>query len=167
MDAATDIGPKMNRAGVEQLEELVAESVAAGASVLTGGERPQGPGFDKGYWFSPTILGGVKQDMRIVHEELFGPVLPVLKFRTFEEVITYANDSPYGLAAMVFTNDVHKIMRLHDELEFGELYINRGHGEQHQGFHNGLKLSGTGGEDGRYGLEQYLEKKTSYIKFKA
>ncbi|PHN02735.1 aldehyde dehydrogenase [Flavilitoribacter nigricans] len=166
MDASTDIGPKMNLAGVEHLEQLVAESVAAGASVLTGGQRPHGPGFERGYWFSPTILGEVKQDMRIVHEELFGPVLPVLKFETFEEVITYANDSRYGLAAMVFTNDINKIMRLQNELEFGEIYINRGHGEQHQGFHNGLKLSGTGGEDGRYGLEQYLEKKTSYIRFK-
>ena len=66
---------------------------------------------------------------------------------------------------MVFTNDMNKIMRLTDELEFGEIYINRGHGEQHQGFHNGLKLSGSGGEDGKYGLEQYLEKKTSYIRY--
>lgn len=167
MDADTDIGPKMNMVGVEHLENLVAQTVAEGATVLTGGGRPEGPGFERGYWFSPTIIGDVKQDMRIVQEELFGPVLPVIKFRTYEEVIGYANDSAYGLAAMVFTNDVHKIMRLHDELEFGEIYINRGHGEQHQGFHNGLKLSGTGGEDGRYGLEQYLEKKTSYIKFKA
>lgn len=167
MDPDTDIGPKMNMVGVEHLENLVAQTVAEGATVLTGGGRPEGPGFERGYWFSPTIIGDVKQDMRIVQEELFGPVLPVIKFRTYEEVIGYANDSAYGLAAMVFTNDVHKIMRLHDELEFGEIYINRGHGEQHQGFHNGLKLSGTGGEDGRYGLEQYLEKKTSYIKFKA
>lgn len=167
MDPETDIGPKMNRSGVEHLEKLVEASVAEGASVLTGGKRPEGPGFEKGYWYLPTILGGVEQHMRIVQEELFGPVLPVIRFRTFEEVINFANDSEYGLAAMVFTNDIHKVMRLHDELEFGEIYINRGHGEQHQGFHNGLKLSGTGGEDGRYGLEQYLEKKTSYIKFKA
>lgn len=166
-DPDTDIGPKMNRTGVEHLEKLVAESVVAGASVLTGGKRPDGPGFEKGFWYAPTILGDVEQHMRIVHEELFGPVLPVIKFRTFEEVMTYANDSEYGLAAMVFTNDINKIMRLHDELEFGEIYINRGHGEQHQGFHNGLKLSGTGGEDGRYGIEQYLEKKTTYVKFKS
>ena len=161
----TDIGPKMNEAGLIHLEKLVAESVQAGASISVGGKRPSGPGFEKGYWFEPTIMENVQQDMKIVHEEIFGPVLPVIKFSTYEEVMGYANDCDYGLAAMVFTNDMNKIMRLHDDLEFGEIYINRGHGEQHQGFHNGLKLSGTGGEDGKYGLEQYLEKKTTYIKY--
>jgi len=161
----TDIGPKTNLAGVAQLERMVAESVAAGATVLSGGKRPTGPGFDKGFWYEPTILGNVTQDMNIVHEEIFGPVLPVIKFSSFEEVLGYANDSEYGLAAMVFTQDMNKIMRLNEALEFGEIYINRGHGEQHQGFHNGLKLSGTGGEDGKYGFEQYLEKKTFYLNF--
>lgn len=164
---STDIGPKMNLAGVLHLEKLVAESINAGAKILCGGKRPKGKEFEKGFWFEPTVIGNVSQDMNIVHEEAFGPILPVLKFKTFEEVIGYANDSDYGLAAMVFTNNINYIMRLHDELEVGEIYINRGHGEQHQGFHNGLKLSGTGGEDGRYGLEQYLEKKTSYIRYSA
>lgn len=167
MEASTDIGPKMNQAGIDHLESLVAESVAAGATILSGGKRPEGAAFSKGFWYEPTILAGVEQNMRIVHEELFGPVLPVIKFKTFDQAIQYANDSEFGLAAMVFTNDMNKIMKLSDELEFGEIYINRGHGEQHQGFHNGLKLSGTGGEDGKYGLEQYLEKKTTYIKYKA
>lgn len=162
----TDIGPKMNEAGVKHLEGLVSESVNAGATILYGGKRPEGPDFEKGFWYEPTILTNIKQTMPIVQEELFGPVLPVLKFKNFDEVIAYANDSDYGLAAMVFTNDMNKIMRFHDELEFGEIYVNRGHGEQHQGFHNGLKLSGTGGEDGKYGIEQYLEKKTTYIKYK-
>ena len=162
----TDIGPKMNESGVVHMEKLVAESLAAGATLLSGGKRPTGADFEKGFWYEPTILENVTQDMNIVHEEIFGPVLPVIKFEEYEEVINYANDCDYGLAAMVFTDDMNKIMRLHDDLEFGEIYINRGHGEQHQGFHNGLKLSGTGGEDGRYGLEQYLEKKTTYIKYK-
>ena len=141
----TDVGPKMNEAGVLHLEQLVTESVREGATVLSGGKRPEGGSFDKGFWYEPTILGNVRQEMKIVHEELFGPVLPVVKFNGFEEVVDYANDCEFGLAAMVFTNDMNKIMRLHDELEFGEIYVNRGHGEQHQGFHNGLKLSGTGG----------------------
>ena len=166
-DFSTDIGPLTTKASVEHMEKLVAETVASGGEVLTGGKKPTGGQFEKGYWFEPTIIGNCQQEMNIVHEETFGPVLPVIKFKTFDEVIGYANDSEFGLAAMVFTNDMNKIMRLNDELEFGEIYINRGHGEQHQGFHNGLKLSGTGGEDGKYGIEQYLDKKTSYVRFKS
>ena len=161
----TDIGPKMNEAEVRNMERLVELSKQEGASIAFGGKRPSGPGFEKGYWFEPTVLTGVTQEMTVVHEEIFGPILPVLTFQSFDEVISYANDSEFGLAAMVFTKDMNKIMRLTDELEFGEIYVNRGHGEQHQGFHNGLKLSGTGGEDGKYGFEQYLEKKTFYVKF--
>jgi lactaldehyde dehydrogenase / glycolaldehyde dehydrogenase len=165
MDDATDIGPKMNQAGVAELERLVADSVQRGAKILHGGKRPEGKAFEKGHWYLPTVLSEVTQDMPIVHEELFGPVLPVIRFSTFEQAIDFANDCEYGLAAMVFTQDMNKIMRLHQELEFGEIYVNRGHGEQHQGFHNGLKKSGSGGEDGKYGFEQYLEKKTFYIKY--
>ena len=161
----TDLGPKINQAEIDKMEQWVASSVEAGAKVAVGGGKPKGPEFDKGFWFEPTILTQVNQTMPIVHEEVFGPILPVISFSSFDQVIEYANDSDFGLAAMVFTRDMNKIMRLTDELEFGEIYINRGHGEQHQGFHNGLKLSGTGGEDGRYGFDQYLEKKTFYVNF--
>ncbi|MCL4115876.1 UNVERIFIED_CONTAM: hypothetical protein GTU68_014912, partial [Idotea baltica] len=161
----TDLGPLTNAAGVERMENLVAQAVAQGATILHGGKRPEGTQFEKGFWFEPTILENVSQDMSIVHEEIFGPVLPVLKFNSLDEVIESANDCEFGLAAMIFTKDMNKIMRLTSELEFGEIYINRGHGEQHQGFHNGLKLSGTGGEDGKYGIEQYLDKKTTYVKY--
>jgi len=165
MDMSTDIGPLTNLAGLERMQRMTKEALDNGGTLLVGGQQPKGSQFEKGYWFEPTIIGNVTQDMSIVHEEIFGPLLPVIKFSTFDEVIGYANDSEFGLAAMVFTNDMNKIMRLNNELEFGEIYINRGHGEQHQGFHNGLKLSGTGGEDGKYGIEQYLDKKTSYVKF--
>ena len=163
----TDLGPKVNANEIKNMEALVATSIAEGATVAFGGKQPQGAEFKKGYWFEPTILTNVTQDMTIVHKESFGPILPVLKFSEFDEVIRYANDSEFGLAAMVFTNDVNKIMKCTSELEYGEVYINRGHGEQHQGFHNGLKLSGTGGEDGKYGFDQYLEKKTFYVNYKA
>lgn len=165
MDPATDVGPKVNTAEAAHMEELVAASIKEGATVATGGKRPKGPAFEQGNWFEPTILTDVTQDMTIVHEESFGPILPVIKFSTFEQAMAYANDCDYGLAAMVHTKDMKSILRLTGELEFGEIYVNRGHGEQHQGFHNGYKLSGTGGEDGRYGFEQYLEKKTFYVNF--
>ena len=165
MKEGIDIGPKMNEAGVKHLENLVSDTVAKGGKIAHGGGRPKGAEFEKGYWFEPTIITDVSQDMPIVHEEIFGPVLPVIKFSSYDQAIEYANDCDYGLAAMVFTKDLKKIMSLNNDLEFGEIYINRGHGEQHQGFHNGLKLSGTGGEDGKYGFEQYLEKKTVYMNY--
>jgi lactaldehyde dehydrogenase/glycolaldehyde dehydrogenase len=165
MDPTIDMGPKVNKAELDHMEELVKISLKEGASVATGGKRLEGEEYSRGYWFEPTILTDVKQEMTIVHEESFGPILPVVKFNTFEEVIKYANDCKYGLAAMVFTKNMDYILRLNSELEFGEIYINRGHGEQHQGFHNGYKLSGSGGEDGKFGIEQYLEKKTFYVKF--
>lgn len=161
----TDLGPLTEANVVSNLEKLIAESVAAGAKITRGGKRPTGEAFAKGHFFEATILEDVTQEMSIVHEELFGPVLPVIKFSGFEQAMAYANDCRFGLAAIVFTKDMAKIMRLTDELEFGEIYINRGHGELHQGFHNGLKLSGTGGEDGKYGIEQYLEKKTTYLRY--
>lgn len=163
----TDMGPKVNGNELKHMEHLVDVSIKEGATVAAGGKRPEGAGFEKGFWFEPTVLTGVTQDMTIVHEESFGPILPVLKFNSFEQVIEFANDCEYGLAAMVFTNDMNTIMKCNDELEYGEIYVNRGHGEQHQGFHNGYKLSGSGGEDGKYGFEQYLEKKTFYIRHKA
>jgi len=165
-DAASDMGPKVNKKELAHMQELVEISVKEGATVAYGGKVPEGAAFQKGNWFEPTILTNVTQNMTIVHEEAFGPILPVLKFKNFDEVVGYANDCEFGLAAMVYTNDMNRIMRLNTELEFGEIYINRGHGELHQGFHNGYKMSGTGGEDGKYGFEQYLEKKTFYVRYK-
>lgn len=162
----SNMGPKINKSELNHMKELVEVSVKEGATLAYGGKVPEGAEFEKGNWFMPTILTDVKQDMTIVHEESFGPILPVLKFETYDEVIGYANDCEYGLAAMVFTNDMNRIMSLNRDLEFGEIYVNRGHGELHQGFHNGYKLSGSGGEDGKYGFEQYLEKKTYYVRFK-
>ena len=166
MEESSDIGPKINAHELAHMHELVRISLEEGATLAFGGKEPEGKEFEKGYWFEPTILTNVTQDMHIVHEESFGPILPVLKFDTDEEAIKFANDADYGLAAMIFTEDMRFIQRLIDELESGEIYINRGHGEQHQGFHNGYKLSGTGGEDGKYGFEQYLEKKTVYLNYK-
>jgi lactaldehyde dehydrogenase/glycolaldehyde dehydrogenase len=162
----SDMGPKINKAELKHMHELVDISIKEGATLAYGGKKPSGPEFEKGNWFLPTILTDVKQDMTIVHEEAFGPILPVLKFNKFEQVMDYANDCEFGLAAMVFTNDMNRIMRCKEELDFGEIYINRGHGEMHQGFHNGYKMSGTGGEDGQYGFEQYMEKKTFYVNYK-
>lgn len=165
MDRASDMGPKMNANELQNMKDLVKITLEEGATLAHGGNVPEGEEFEKGFWFEPTIFTDVTQDMTIVHKESFGPILPVLKFSTVEQAIEYANDCDFGLAAMVFTEDMKTVMRLTDDLECGEIYINRGHGEQHQGFHNGLKMSGTGGEDGKHGLSQYLEKKTFYVNY--
>jgi lactaldehyde dehydrogenase/glycolaldehyde dehydrogenase len=146
IDRSVEMGPKVNGKEIENMECLMTTSLQEGAVLNCGGKIPLGQEFEKRFWFEPPILSNVNQDMTIVHEESFGPILPVIKFRDFDEVIGYANDCQYGFAAMVFTNDLKKILKCKDELEFREIYINWGHGEQHPGFHNGYKLNGSGGE---------------------
>ncbi len=165
LQAGTQIGPKVNRQELEKVEGYVQRAVKAGAKVATGGQRKTGRGFSKGYWYEPTVLTDVRQDMEIMQKEIFGPVVPIMEFSDFEQGLSYANDSRYGLAAYLFSNDVHRIMRAIRDLEFGELYINRGPGESVHGFHSGWKQSGTNGDDGRHGLEHYLRKKTVYLRY--
>ncbi|RME95935.1 MAG: aldehyde dehydrogenase [Verrucomicrobia bacterium] len=165
MQDDTDIGPKVSREELERMEGLVQDALDSGAKLLLGGKRPSGGMFAKGHWYEPTILADVRNDMAVMQQEVFGVVSPIMKVRSYEEALSLANDSDYGLAAFLFTHDMRKIQRAVLELEFGEIYVNRPMGEQRQGFHNGLKLSGIGGEDGRYGQENYLEKKTFYVNF--
>lgn len=163
MDANSDMGPKVNKNEIAHIHSLVEKSVATGATLLTGGSPIEVKNFEGGNWYAPTVLGDVKQDNILVHEETFGPILPVVRISSIDEAIAYTNDSEYGLSAYLYTKSLDYIHRSIAEMEVGEVYVNRGLGEQHQGFHNGWKLSGMGGEDGKYGLEQYVEKKTVYF----
>lgn len=157
------MGPKVNQSEIENIDALVKKGIEQGATLLHGGKRAHVPGFEGGNWYEPTLLGDVQQSNILVHEETFGPILPVVKINSIEQAIEYTNDSEYGLSTYLFTQNLKYIHQYIAEVEAGEVYVNRGIGEQHQGFHNGWKLSGAGGEDGRYGLEQYLEKKTVYF----
>jgi lactaldehyde dehydrogenase/glycolaldehyde dehydrogenase len=165
MVEGTDIGPKVNAYETDQLEKIVDQAVQEGATLVLGGKRPSGSMFQKGHWYEPTILTNCTNQMAVMRDEVFGVVSPIMKINSYEEALALANDSDYGLAAFLFTRDARSIQRAVLELEFGEIYVNRPMGEQRQGFHNGFKLSGTGGEDGRYGMENYLEKKTMYVNF--
>jgi len=103
--------------------------------------------------------------MNIVQREVFGPVLPIQTFDDFDEVVNLANDFRYGLTAYVFTSDLHKAMRVTDDIDFGEIYVNKIGPEHLQGFHTGYRLSGTGGDDGPYGYERYLRRKTVFLRY--
>ncbi len=166
MNPDTQMGPKCNQREIDNIDHIVQQSIQQGASVATGGKVASVEGFEGGCWYEPTLLVDVKQDNIAVHEETFGPVLPIVKVKDMDQAIKYCNDSIYGLSAYIFTQNFSDINKAINELEVGEVYINRGMGEQHQGFHNGWKQSGFGGEDGKFGLEQYLEKKTVYLKEK-
>lgn len=116
-------------------------------------------------FYPPTLLDHCTQSMKIVHEEIFGPVLPIITFDTLEEAIEMANDSKYGLTSNVYTNNYKYVMELTTKLECGEVYVNRQQGEAYQGFHAGWKQSGIGGDDGKHGFEEFMQLKTVYLKY--
>jgi len=153
------MGPLINAAALERVEQKVARAVAEGARVVLGGKAPEG----KGYFYPPTLLLDVRQEMAIMHEETFGPVLPVVAFDTLDDALAMANDSDYGLTSSVYTNDLNAAMKAVCGLKFGETYINRENFEAMQGFHAGWRKSGIGGADGRHGLNEYLQTQMVYL----
>jgi len=160
-----DLGPKVSLQELEKVERMVAQAEAQGAQVVLGGKRPEGDEFQKGFWYAPTVLTGVRNDMEIMQQEIFGPVSPVMAFDEWDEAIALANDTRYGLSAYLYTNDLKRMMRAVRAVRFGEIYINKIGPEQFQGFHTGYGLSGMGGDDGRHGFEHYSRKKTVYISY--
>lgn len=158
-DDTVDMGPLVEKKALESVTAKVERAIAQGATVLCGG-KPLG---GKGYFYPATVLGNCTQDMDIVHEETFGPVLPIVEFDNIDQVIAWANDVEYGLASAVYTKDIDTAARVCRELEFGETYINRENFEAIQGFHAGVKKSGIGGADGKHGIEEYLVTHVTYL----
>ena len=148
-DDSVDMGPL-----VEQRR-----AIKQGAKLLCGGKRVG----DKGYFYAATVLDNCTQQMDIIHEETFGPVIPLVEFDTIDQAIEWANDCEYGLASSIFTKDLNIATKACRELEFGETYINREHFEAIQGFHAGVKKSGIGGADGKHGVEEYLVTHVTYL----
>jgi lactaldehyde dehydrogenase/glycolaldehyde dehydrogenase len=165
LDEATDLGPKVSQAELEKVERITAAAIAEGAEPLLRGGRPDRPPVEGGYWLTPTVLGNVRPDMAVMRDEIFGPVVPVMKVSSFDEALEVANDSRYGLSAYLFTNHFQRIMRAVQDVRFGEIYINRVGPESLQGFHTGYRNSGPGGDDGIHGLDHYLRKKTVYVNY--
>ncbi|RAR73449.1 lactaldehyde dehydrogenase/glycolaldehyde dehydrogenase [Pantoea ananatis] len=154
-----DMGPLITAAALARVEQKVARAVEEGGRVVLGGKRAGREGF----YFEPTIITGVRQEMEIMREEIFGPVLPVMTFKTLEEAIALANDCEYGLTSSIYTQNLTTTMTALRQLKFGETYVNRENFEAMQGFHAGWRKSGIGGADGRHGLEEYLQTHVVYL----
>lgn len=153
------MGSLITAAHREKVESYIRIGVDEGAKLLCGGKRPEGKQWERGFFLEPTIFDDVRPAMRIAREEIFGPVLAVIPFDSEEEAIQIANDTHYGLAAGVWTKDIHKALRVIRELRAGITWVNTYHPTYNELPWGGYKQSGNGRELGLYGIEEYLETK--------
>ncbi|MDV7090758.1 NAD-dependent succinate-semialdehyde dehydrogenase [Rhodococcus opacus] len=154
-EPGTDVGPLVEEKALRKVQELVDDAVNKGAKVVCGGNRPDHPG----YFYSPTVLSDVSADADLMTEEIFGPVAPVVPFDTEEEAVRMANDTPWGLAGYLFTQDVDRGFRVGDALEVGMVGLNTGIVSNPAAPFGGVKASGLGREGGRVGIDEFLEYK--------
>ncbi|WP_175987761.1 NAD-dependent succinate-semialdehyde dehydrogenase [Bacillus sp. Marseille-Q1617] len=153
LEEGVDIGPLIDEDAVEKVQKHIDDAVSRGAKVAVGGKAGQG------LFFEPTVLTDVSEDMLCMTDETFGPLAPVSTFKTQEEAIERANDSIYGLAAYVFTENITKGIEICEQLEYGIVGLNDGVPSTPQAPFGGFKQSGLGREGGHYGIEEYLEVK--------
>lgn len=160
-DAASQIGPMINARAIAKIDQHVRDAIEQGARVITGGKRLQGPGFESDNYYAPTVLANVTGAMQCSCEETFGPVAPITRFATEEEVILAANATPFGLAAYFYSTDVRRIHRVTDALESGIVGVNEGALAAEAAPFGGVKESGYGREGSVHGLDDYLH--TKYV----
>ena len=155
--AATAVGPVVSKLQFERVERLIEKGISEGARLVTGGlGRPEG--LDTGYFVRPTIFSDVRNDMTIAREEIFGPVLCILPYDSEEEAVRIANDTPYGLAAYVWSKDLARAQRVGGRIRAGQVALNGASGDMKTPF-GGFKMSGNGREYGEFGLRDFLEVK--------
>ena len=154
-----DLGPKVSSDEAAKVTAMVDAAILDGAEALNRPAPPDGPG----HWSAPTVLTVPSNDLAIMRDEIFGPVVPILSVDNYESALACANDTVYGLSAYLWTRDHARLMDFARRSHFGELYLNRGAGEAFQGFHTGRGQSSLGGEDGRHGLDAYSHKRTVYL----
>jgi len=159
MEEGVRIGPLVAMEALEKVDRQVKDALDRGATLICGGSRLTENNLDKGYFYAPTILAEVKEEMLIYREETFGPVAPVIPFETEKEVLTMANDTHYGLASYVYTRDISRAMRVFEALRFGIVGINDINPTAAAAPFGGMKESGLGREGGREGIAEYLETK--------
>ena len=159
-DPGTFLGPLSSTAAADGLAAQVEDAVALGAKVHTGGRRIIRPGA----WFEPTVLTGVTEQMRAYREELFGPVAVIYRVADEDEAVELANNSPYGLGAVVQCDDEEHALRVADRLDAGMVYVNDAPGSAAELPFGGIKRSGIGRELGKYGMEEFANKKLIRVK---
>lgn len=148
-----DLGPLIDQNAIDKVEKLIADAKEKGATVQTGGSKAD----LGGTFFTPTVLTGITKEMLIASEEIFGPVAPLIRFKTEEEAIAIANDVPYGLASYFYSRDIKRVWRVGEALEYGMVGINTGAISNEVAPFGGIKSSGLGREGSKYGIDDYLE----------
>jgi succinate-semialdehyde dehydrogenase/glutarate-semialdehyde dehydrogenase len=157
VDDGVEVGPLIDATQRDKVAELVEDATGKGAEVLLGGTRREGAG----YFYDPTVLTDVSGDARLLQEEIFGPVAPVIGFDDEDAAIAAANDTEFGLVAYVYTNDIKRAFRVCEKLQTGMVGLNQGLVSNAAAPFGGVKASGFGREGGREGIDEFLE--TKYI----
>ena len=152
IDMKTDVGPLVNRDGLMQIESQMHDAVMKGATILTGGKKLE----RKGYFYKPTVLSNIKSNMKVVTEEVFGPVAPIIVVNNEEEAIKVSNNSEFGLGASVWTNDEERGLEIAKRLEAGDVFINSVVKSDPRMPFGGIKKSGIGRELSKYGLKEFV-----------
>ncbi len=160
LDENVQMGPLVNQDAVNKSHEHVTDAINKGASILCGGKALTENEFTNGYYYTPTVLSDVNDEMTITHEETFGPVAPLIRFSDENDVIQKANNTEFGLASYVYTNDLSRAHRVSEKLEYGMVGVNDPSPFVVQAPFGGIKESGIGREGGKYGLEDYLVTKS-------
>ncbi|HEX3638836.1 MAG TPA: aldehyde dehydrogenase family protein, partial [Paraburkholderia sp.] len=155
------MGPLVNEASRQLIHGMVERAIAAGATLETGGRLPQG----KGFFYPATLLSNCRQHMEIIQEETFGPIMPVVKYRTLDEALEMANDHQFGLSSVLYTENYRSAMKIANGIEAGELYVNRTPADPYHGFHAGWKRSGLGGDDGKHGMLEFTQTRLVIMKY--
>ena len=162
-DFDTDLGPVISAEQRDRILSYIEIGKQEGATVAFGGGVPEGPEFERGYWVSPTIFTDVRNDMRIAREEIFGPVLSVIRYSDVDEAVEIANDTIYGLSAAVWSSDYERALDVADRLEAGTVWVNDVHMVAVGMPFGGFKQSGLGRELGPHALDEYTEAKHVHV----
>ncbi|WP_100487007.1 NAD-dependent succinate-semialdehyde dehydrogenase [Sporolactobacillus pectinivorans] len=165
LEDGVDAGPLIREDAIAKIDRQIADAVAKGAKLATGGKRLTDGAFAEGYFYAPTVLTGVTNKMEIFYEETFGPVIPVITFSGTDEVIAMANDTAYGLASYFYTADLKRIAKVSKKLQYGMVGVNSNTVAYTQAPFGGVKHSGLGRENGHQGIEEYVNVKFINLKY--